>query len=86
MSRLPIGELSIVTTEMDQAQQQITTEQFSKKVAKRFMDAQEISLPVGMSEDGEVVFAHLRFDGGIKKSLLANLRALLEAMEKPLSG
>ena len=43
----------------------------------------EISLPVG-TEDGEVVFAHVRFDGGIKKSLVATLRSLLEAMEKSL--
>ena len=60
------------------------TEQFAKTIAKRIIEDQEISLPVGMSEDGGVIFAHVRFDGGIKKQLIANLRALLEAMEKPL--
>ncbi len=44
----------------------------------------EISLPVGTSEDGEVVFAHVRFDSGIKRNLIASLRMLLEAMEKTL--
>ena len=44
----------------------------------------EISLPVGTSDDGEIVFAHVRFDSGIKRNLIASLRALLEAMEKTL--
>ncbi len=44
----------------------------------------EISLPVGTSDDGEIVFAHVRFDSGIKRNLIASLRSLLEAMEKTL--
>jgi len=44
----------------------------------------EISLPVGTAEDGEIVFATVRFSAGIKRNLVASLRALLEAMEKTL--
>jgi hypothetical protein len=43
----------------------------------------EISLPVG-TEGGEIVFATVRFSAGIKRNLVASLRALLEAMEKTL--
>lgn len=46
--------------------------------------AMEISLPVGTSGDGEIVFATVRFSSGIKRNLVASLRALLEAMEKTL--
>jgi len=72
---MPIAELEQTTT---------APQDLAKKIAKKIVDAQEISLPVGISEDGEVIFAHVRFDGGIKKNLIANLRGLLEAMEKPL--
>jgi hypothetical protein len=44
----------------------------------------EISLPVSISPEGEVVFAHLRFDSNLRKEFLTNLRGLLEAMEKTL--
>ncbi len=53
----------------------------AKTITRR---AEEISLPVGIGSDGEVVFAHVRFDSGIKRNLVASLRALLEAMEKTL--
>jgi hypothetical protein len=78
---IPIGELTVIPTT---AQVETPSKELAKKAAKSFMDAQEISLPVGMSDSGDVIFAHVRFDGGIKKNLLTNLRALLEAMEKPL--
>jgi hypothetical protein len=44
----------------------------------------EISLPVGVSSEGQVVFAHIRFDSPLKKELLVTLRSLLEAMEKAI--
>jgi hypothetical protein len=43
----------------------------------------EISLPVG-TEDGEIVFATVKFSAGIKRNLVVSLRSLLEAMEKTL--
>lgn len=46
--------------------------------------SETISLPVGISESGEIVFAHVRFDSGIKRNLVASLRGLLEVMEKTL--
>jgi hypothetical protein len=44
----------------------------------------EISLPVGTADNGEIVFATVRFSAGIKRNLVASLRVLLEAMEKTL--
>jgi hypothetical protein len=44
----------------------------------------EISLPVGTSDEGEIVFDTVRFDAVIKRNLVASLRGLLEAMEKTL--
>jgi hypothetical protein len=76
---MPVTELTTMPAPAEN-----TTTDLSKTVAKRFIDSQEISLPVGVSETGDVIFAHIRFDGGVKKGLLSNLRTLLEAMEKPL--
>lgn len=45
----------------------------------------EISLPVGMGEDGQPIFAHVRFDAPLKKEMLASLRGLLDAVEKTLN-
>ena len=44
----------------------------------------EICVPVG-SNDGRVVFAHIRFNGPIKKVLLQNLRTTLDSIESSLS-
>ena len=46
--------------------------------------AKEISMPVGFSEEGQVVFAHLRFDAPLKKEFLVSLGKLLQALEKGL--
>jgi hypothetical protein len=46
---------------------------------------QEISFPVGLNEEGQPIFAHLRFDAPLKKEMLASLRTLLEAIERTLS-
>jgi hypothetical protein len=45
----------------------------------------EISMPVGLSEDGQPVFAHVRFDAPLKKEFLESLRGLLQALEKGLA-
>ena len=45
----------------------------------------EISLPVGVTADGQAVFAHVRFDAPLKKEMLSSLRALLDAVEKTLN-
>jgi hypothetical protein len=45
----------------------------------------EISLPVGVTEDGQPVFAHVRFDAPLKKEMLSSLRVLLDAVEKTLN-
>lgn len=42
-----------------------------------------ISLPVG-NEGGKAIFAHVRFDGALRKEWFSSLRGLLEAMEKTL--
>jgi hypothetical protein len=45
----------------------------------------EISLPVGMSEDGQAIFAHVRFDAPLKKGMLLSLKQLLDVLEKTLN-
>jgi hypothetical protein len=47
--------------------------------------SKEISMPVGVSEEGQVISAHVRFDAPLKKDFLASLRGLLEALEKGLA-
>jgi hypothetical protein len=47
--------------------------------------ANEISMPVGVSEEGQAIFAHVRFDAPLKKDFLKSLRGLLEALEKGLA-
>ena len=44
--------------------------------------SKEISMPVGVSEEGQAIFAHVRFDAPLKKDYLVSLRGLLEALEK----
>lgn len=48
------------------------------------MSEREISMPIGFSEEGQVVFARLHFDAPLKKEFLVSLRNLLEAIEKEL--
>ena len=47
--------------------------------------AKEISLPVGMSEEGNAIFAHVRFDAPLKKEMLVSLKQLLDVLEKTLN-
>lgn len=47
--------------------------------------SKEISMPVGVSEEGQVIFAHVRFDAPLKKEFLESLRSLLQALEKGLA-
>jgi hypothetical protein len=47
--------------------------------------AKEISLPVGVTEDGQVIFAHVRFDAPLKRGMLASLKQLLDALEKNIA-
>lgn len=44
----------------------------------------EISTPVGTQSDGEVVFAHVRFDAGIRKDFVLSLKKYLEYLETTL--
>jgi len=45
----------------------------------------EISLPIGVTEDGQAIFAHVRFDAPLKKGMLLSLTQLLGALEKTLN-
>ena len=45
----------------------------------------EISLPVGVTEEGQAIFAHVRFDAPLKKGMLLSLKQLLDALEKTLN-
>jgi hypothetical protein len=45
----------------------------------------EISTPVG-TEDGRVVFAHVRFDSGVRKEFVASLKKYLEYLESTLQS
>jgi hypothetical protein len=45
----------------------------------------EISLPVGVSDEGQAIFAHVRFDAPLKKGMLTSLQQLLAALEKSFS-
>jgi hypothetical protein len=44
----------------------------------------EISLPIGLTEEGQAIFAHVRFDAPLKKGMLLSLKQLLDALEKTL--
>lgn len=44
--------------------------------------SEEISLPVGVTEEGQAIFAHVRFDAPLKKGMLLSLKQLLDALEK----
>jgi hypothetical protein len=45
----------------------------------------EISLPIGLTEEGQAIFAHVRFDAPLKKGMLLSLKQLLDALEKTLN-
>ena len=45
----------------------------------------EISLPIGVTEEGQAIFAHVRFDAPLKKGMLLSLKQLLDALEKTLN-
>jgi hypothetical protein len=47
--------------------------------------SKEISLPVGITQEGQAIFAHVRFDAPLKKEMLISLKHLLEAVEKTLN-
>jgi hypothetical protein len=71
-------------TEMnDSAQPSVHTPAQPQKSVPQGM--KEISLPVGVTEDGQPVFAHVRFDAPLKKEMLSSLRVLLDAVEKTLN-
>ncbi|MEX2304340.1 MAG: hypothetical protein WD733_25580 [Bryobacterales bacterium] len=44
----------------------------------------EISVPVGFTDDGQIVFAHVRFDGPLSKAVLESLKSTLESLGKNL--
>lgn len=52
---------------------------------KGSISAEEVSVPVGVTEEGQPIFAHVRFDAPLKKGMLASLKQLLEALEKNLA-
>ncbi len=45
----------------------------------------EISLPIGVTDEGQAIFAHVRFDAPLKKGMLLSLKQLLDALEKTLN-
>jgi hypothetical protein len=45
----------------------------------------EISLPIGVTDEGQVIFAHVRFDAPLKKGMLTSLKQLLDALEKNIA-
>ncbi|MBI4459216.1 MAG: hypothetical protein HY648_04050 [Acidobacteria bacterium] len=49
------------------------------------LGSKEISMPVGVSDEGQAIFAHVRFDAPLRKDFLKSLRGLLEALEKGLA-
>jgi hypothetical protein len=60
----------------------------NKQLTQRKSDAsgtKEISLPIGITEDGQAIFAHVRFDAPLKKGMLSSLTQLLGALEKTLN-
>ena len=57
----------------------------SEDAGKGIIPLAEISVPVGVTEEGKAIFAHLRFDAPLKKGMLSSLRQLLDALEKNLS-
>ena len=59
--------------------------QSGKQAGQRQPGSKEISMPVGVSEEGQAIFAHVRFDAPLRKDYLKNLRGLLEALEKGLA-
>jgi len=44
-----------------------------------------ISTPVGKNQDGQVVFAHVNFDGDITKEFVSSLKAYLTYLETTLN-
>jgi hypothetical protein len=82
------GELSLSpedATEMVdsvQASAQTTAVPASKPVPQGM---KEISLPIGVTEEGQAIFAHVRFDAPLKKGMLLSLKQLLDALEKTLN-
>jgi hypothetical protein len=46
----------------------------------------EISLPIGVTDEGDAIFAHVRFDAPLKKGMLLSLKQLLDALEKTLNN
>ncbi len=58
-------------------------ESLVKKIAQRQQTIAQISTPVG-SEDGQVIFAHVHFDGAIKKEFVASLKKYLDYLEGTL--
>lgn len=46
--------------------------------------SREISVPVGVTEEGQIIFAHVRFDGPLSKPLLESLKTTLDSLGKNL--
>lgn len=47
--------------------------------------ASQISTPVGKQDDGQIVFAHVSFDGGITKEFVSSLKKYLDYLETTLN-
>ncbi len=55
------------------------------KEALQRVTSSQISTPVGRQEDGQVVFAHVNFDGGITKEFVSSLKKYLDYLETTLN-
>jgi hypothetical protein len=67
----------------DSVQTSIQTSGATSKIMPQGM--KEISLPIGVTEEGQAIFAHVRFDAPLKKGMLLSLKQLLDALEKTLN-
>jgi hypothetical protein len=74
------GEVSMESTHQADS---VRTE-LSKKAAEKFVAPSQISTPVGKNEDGVPVFAHVRFDGALRKEYVASLKKYLDFLEGTL--
>jgi hypothetical protein len=79
-------ELSLVAEDVEEMPESPqTTTQTTGTTSKPIPQGlKEISLPIGLTEEGQAIFAHVRFDAPLKKGMLLSLKQLLDALEKTL--
>jgi hypothetical protein len=79
-------ELSLQPEDAIEMNDLVQTVQPSGSPAKAMPQGmKEISLPIGVTEEGQAIFAHVRFDAPLKKGMLLSLKQLLDALEKTLT-